>query len=62
MGLGARSVEVPDHDGVDARIVFFDAGDEMVEQFQGADFPAADKLRQLRGGQKSRVHGCVPLL
>jgi hypothetical protein len=47
-GSATGSVEIADHDGIDAGIVLLHPGDVVVQQFQGTDFPGSNEIRQLR--------------
>ena len=55
-GTRAGAVEVAHHDGVDARIEAFDAGDVVVEQFEAADVARTQHGGEAGGGEEGWVH------
>ena len=59
-GAIAGAVEIADHDGVDRAIQRHHPRDEVVQQFQAADFPAADHGREAGGGGKTDAHTKAP--
>ena len=59
-GTIAGAVEIADYDRVDGPVQRHHPGDEVVQQFQAADVPAADHRREGGGGGKTDSHAKTP--
>jgi dihydroxyacid dehydratase/phosphogluconate dehydratase len=55
-GAIARPSSIEPDDGIEARIIFFDTREEVLQRIDGADLALADEPRNLGGRLEMQIH------